>query len=165
MPMHNPPHPGQFIRDEIIDANGLSVTAAAEILKVGRSALSNLLNGHADLSPEMALRIEMAFGVGMDTLMRMQTAYDAAKVRRRAGSIRVRRFEPAAAAWTMQRPATAGGLPCRLQRFGIRRRPSRARFQLARVVHKRVAHKGVVSFQPGLYHGGHRLEDSCCQIT
>jgi antitoxin HigA-1 len=98
MSMRNPPHPGQFIRDEIIDANGLSVTAAADLLKVGRSALSNLLNGHADLSPEMALRIEMAFGIRMDTLMGMQTAYDVAQVRRRASGIHVSRFEPAVAA-------------------------------------------------------------------
>lgn len=98
MPMRNPPHPGQFIRDEIIIANGLSVTGASDLLHVGRSALSNLLNGHADLSPEMALRIEMGFGIRMDTLMGMQMAYDVAQVRRRARGIRVRRFKPAIAA-------------------------------------------------------------------
>jgi antitoxin HigA-1 len=98
MAMRNPPHPGQFIRDEILEANGLSVTAAADLLKVGRSALSNLLNEHADLSPEMALRIEMAFGIRMDTLMGMQTAYDVAQMRRRASKIRVSRFAPATAA-------------------------------------------------------------------
>lgn len=98
MPMQNPPHPGQFIRDEIIEANDLTVTAAASLLDVGRSALSNLLNAHADLSPEMALRIEKAFGIRMDTLMAMQTAYDVAQMRRRAGEIRVRAFVPATAA-------------------------------------------------------------------
>ena len=100
MAMLNPPHPGTFIRDEIIEANELSVTAAANLLKVGRSALSNLLNGHADLSPEMALRVELAFGVQMDTLLGMQTAYDVAAMRRRANKIRVRRFTPSVAVST-----------------------------------------------------------------
>ncbi|HJX96836.1 MAG TPA: HigA family addiction module antitoxin, partial [Candidatus Acidoferrum sp.] len=65
MPMKNPPHPGDFIRTEIIEATGLSVTAAAA-LQVSRPALSSLLNGKADLSGNMALRIEKAFGVKMD---------------------------------------------------------------------------------------------------
>ncbi len=98
MAMRNPPHPGQFIRDEIIEANDLTVTAAASVLKVGRSALSNLLNGNADLSPEMALRIEKAFSIPMDTLMAMQTAYAVAAMRRKAGRIHVRPFVPADAA-------------------------------------------------------------------
>src|SRR5450756_2580198 len=74
--MLNPPHPGDFIRTEIIEPLGLSVTGAAEVLGVSRPALSSLLNGKADLSGEMALRIEKAFGPRMDTLMRMQSAYD-----------------------------------------------------------------------------------------
>ena len=73
MPMKNPPHPGDFIRTEIIEPAGLSVTAAAAALHVSRPALSSLLNGKADLSGDMALRIEKAFGVKMDTLMRMQS--------------------------------------------------------------------------------------------
>ena len=72
MPIKNPPHPGDFIRTEIIQPAGLSVTAAAAVLHVSRPALSSLLNGSADLSGNMALRIEKAFGVKMDTLMRMQ---------------------------------------------------------------------------------------------
>lgn len=72
MPMKNPPHPGDFIRTEIIEPAGLSVTAAATALHVSRPALSNLLNSRADLSGDMALRIEKAFGIKMDTLMRMQ---------------------------------------------------------------------------------------------
>ena len=83
MPMKNPPHPGDFIRTEIIEPAGLSVTAAAAALKVSRPALSTLLNGKADLSGDMALRIEKAFGVRMDTLMRMQAAYDIAQTRKR----------------------------------------------------------------------------------
>ncbi len=92
MPMKNPPHPGDFIRTEIIKPARLSVTAAAAALQVSRPALSNLLNGKADLSGDMALRIEKAFGVKMDTLMRMQSAYDIAKTRKREKEIRIRRI-------------------------------------------------------------------------
>lgn len=93
MPMKNPPHPGEFIWTEIIDPAGLSVTAAATALQVSRPTLSSLLNGKADLSGDMALRIEKAFGVKMDTLMRMQSAYDIAETRKRAKGIRVRRVQ------------------------------------------------------------------------
>ena len=79
MPMKNPPHPGDFIRTEIVQPTGLTVTAAAPALRVSRPALSSLLNGKADLSGETALRIEKAFGVKMDTLMRMQTSYNIAQ--------------------------------------------------------------------------------------
>jgi addiction module HigA family antidote len=96
MPLKNPPHPGDFIRTEIIEPTRLSVTAAAAALQVSRPALSSLLNGKADLSGDMALRIEKAFGVRMDTLMRMQSAYDIAKTRSREKEIRVRRFHPRA---------------------------------------------------------------------
>src|ERR1700755_1705149 len=95
MPMKNPPHPGDFIRTEIIEPVGLSVTAAAAALQVSRPALSSVLNARADLSGEMALRIEKAFGVKMDTLMRMQSAYDIAQTRKREKEIRVRRFHRA----------------------------------------------------------------------
>ncbi len=90
MPMKNPPHPGDFIRTEIIEAAGLTVTAAATALDVSRPALSSLLNGRADLSGDMALRIEKAFGVKMDTLMRMQSSYDIAETRKREKTIKVR---------------------------------------------------------------------------
>ena len=92
MPMFNPPHPGEFIRTEIIEPLGLSVTEAARVLGVSRPTLSSLLNGKADLSGDMALRIEKAFGPKMDTLMRMQSAYDIARTRRRESRIRVRRY-------------------------------------------------------------------------
>lgn len=97
MRMLNPPHPGEFIRSEIIEPLGLTVTAAAAALRVSRPALSSLLNGKADLSGGMALRLEKAFGVKMDTLMRMQSTWDIACARKRQGKIRVRRFQPAAA--------------------------------------------------------------------
>jgi addiction module HigA family antidote len=89
--MKNPPHPGDFIRTEIIEPAGLSVTAAAAALQVSRPALSSLLNGKAELSGMMALRIEKAFGVKMDTLMRMQSAYEIARTREREQEIRVQR--------------------------------------------------------------------------
>jgi antitoxin HigA-1 len=94
MRMLNPPHPGDFIKTEIIEPLGLSVTAAAAVLGVSRPTLSSLLNGKADLSGDMALRIEKAFGVKMDTLMRMQNSYDIARTRRRENSIKVRRYNP-----------------------------------------------------------------------
>jgi len=97
MPMKNPPHPGDFIRTEIIEAAGLTVTAAATALRVSRPALSGLLNGKADLSGDMALRIEKAFGVKMDTLMRMQASYDIAQTRKREKLINVRRVSLLAA--------------------------------------------------------------------
>ena len=92
MPMKNPPHPGDFIRTEIIQPASLTVTAAAVALQVSRPALSNLLNSKADLSGDMALRIEKAFGVKMDTLMRMQASYDIAQTRKREKKIHVRRI-------------------------------------------------------------------------
>jgi addiction module HigA family antidote len=86
--MKNPPHPGDFIRTEIVEASGLSVTAAAAALGVSPPALSSLLNGKVGLSGDMALRIEKAFGVKMDTLMRMQSAYEIAQTRKREKQIR-----------------------------------------------------------------------------
>jgi addiction module HigA family antidote len=94
--MKNPPHPGDFIRTEIIDPAGLSVTDAAKSLQVSRPALSSLLNSRANLSGDMALRIEKAFGVKMDTLMRMQSSYDIAQTRKREKDIRVRRIRQTA---------------------------------------------------------------------
>lgn len=92
--LKNPPHPGGFVRTEIIEPFGLSVTAAAEVLGVTRAALSALLNGRSDLSPEMAIRLEKAFGVSMETLMRMQSSHDIAKARKAEASIKVERFIP-----------------------------------------------------------------------
>lgn len=94
MRMLNPPHPGKFIRTEILAPLGLSVTATSRVLGVSRPALSSLLNGKADLSGDMALRIEKALGVKMDTLLRMQASFDIARTRRRESKIRVRRYQP-----------------------------------------------------------------------
>lgn len=90
--MKNPAHPGGFVKSEIIEALGLSVTDAAHALGVTRPALSALLNERAHLSPEMALRIEKAFGVSMDTLMRMQNSFDIAQARKRENEINVAPF-------------------------------------------------------------------------
>ncbi len=97
MAMKNPPHPGDFIRTEIVEPAGLTVTAAAAALQVSRPALSSLLNGRASLSGDMALRIEKAFGVRMETLMRMQSSFDIAETRKREGQIRLRRVAVLAA--------------------------------------------------------------------
>jgi antitoxin HigA-1 len=92
--MKNPPHRGELIKTEVIEPLGLSAVQAAEILGVRRAPLSDLLNGKADLSAEMALRIEKAFGPSMDHLMRMQLAYDVARTRLREKEIKVRRYVP-----------------------------------------------------------------------
>lgn len=90
-----PTHPGDFIRTEILDELGLSVARAAEILGVRRATISDLVNQKANLSPEMALRIEKAFGVSMDTLLRMQAWHDSHAMRRRSGEIKVDRYKAA----------------------------------------------------------------------
>ena len=87
-----PPHPGVFIRDEILDELNLSVAAAAGALGVRRATLSDFVNAKAALSPEMALRIEKAFGVSMETLLKMQAWHDVCAMRERADEIDVRRF-------------------------------------------------------------------------
>ena len=84
-------HPGSWLRTELVEPHGLSVTNAAAKLHVTRQAMSNLLGGRAGLSAEMAIRFEKAFGISADTLMRMQAGYDLAQVRVREGAIEVER--------------------------------------------------------------------------
>lgn len=86
-----PVHPGGFVRRSVLP-DGLSVTVAPSALGVGRPARSNLLNEKASLSPEMALRVEKAFGVMMDTLLRMKARYDAYQIRQREADIPVQPF-------------------------------------------------------------------------
>jgi len=93
-PNFEPPHPGGFLKDAIVP-DEMTVTEAAKRLGVGRPALSQLLNERAALSPEMALRFEKVFGVKMDTLLRMQARHDAWHVRRRAGNLKLRPYQPA----------------------------------------------------------------------
>ena len=90
-----PSHPGAFIRIEVLEELGLNVAAAARILCVRRATLSDLVNGNASLSPEMAMRVEKAFGVSMDLLLRMQAWHDATQMRARADEVDVRRYQPA----------------------------------------------------------------------
>ncbi|MGA1198941.1 MAG: HigA family addiction module antitoxin [Candidatus Latescibacterota bacterium] len=87
-----PPHPGNFIRTEIIEELHLSVAKAAEILNVRRATLSDLINEKSALSPEMALRIEKAFDVSMDVLLRMQAWHDAAMMREKSETVNVERY-------------------------------------------------------------------------
>ena len=97
MPMKNPPHVGRVIWHGILEPLGLSITKAAEILGVRRATVSDLLNGKAALTAEMALRIHKAFGPDVDHLLRMQVAYDVAQIRRRARQIKVKRYVTKAA--------------------------------------------------------------------
>lgn len=88
-----PPHPGAFIRDEVLDELHLSISQAAEVLGVRRATLSDLVNGSAALSAEMALRVEKAFGVDMEMLLQMQAWHDAHAMRSRAREIDVKRYQ------------------------------------------------------------------------
>ena len=96
MPMKNPPHPGLSVRHDCLEPLGLSVTEAARQLGVSRKQLSDLVNGHAGISPEMAIRLDKAFGGGADTWLRLQAGYDLAQAMKRSGKIKVRRLSPAA---------------------------------------------------------------------
>lgn len=89
-----PLHPGEFVRDEVITELGLTIRAAAAALGVRTATLSNLLNEKTALSPEMALRIEKAFGLDMDTMLRMQAWHDASVMREKGLAINVQPYEP-----------------------------------------------------------------------
>jgi addiction module HigA family antidote len=93
MPMKNPPHPGELIRENLEDL-ALSVADAAAGLGITRQQLYNVINGKSGVTPEMALRLEKAFGGSADLWLRMQVNYDLAQVRRRAGEIIVERLSP-----------------------------------------------------------------------
>jgi addiction module HigA family antidote len=89
--MKNPPHPGRSVRYDCLEPLGISVTQGAKILGVTRQALNNLVNGKAAISPEMAIRLDKAFGGGAETWLRLQAAYDLAQAEKRADKIKVRR--------------------------------------------------------------------------
>jgi addiction module HigA family antidote len=95
MAMKNPPPPGEVIRELCIDPLGLTVTAAAKGLGVSRKALSELLNGHSGISPEMAIRLSKAFGGSAESWLRQQMQYNLVQVQKKAESINVNRFEHA----------------------------------------------------------------------
>jgi addiction module HigA family antidote len=96
MPMKSPPHPGLSVRHDCLEPLGLSVTDAARKLGVSRKQLSDVLNGHAGISPEMAIRLHKAFGGGADTWFRLQAAYDLAQAMKNSRKIRVERIRRAA---------------------------------------------------------------------
>ena len=97
MPMKNPPHPGRVVRLSCLEPLGLSVTDAAAVLGVSRQALSNLVNGRARISTEMAIRLAKAFGSTTETWIRLQAAYDVAQAIQRESQIQVDRYRPATA--------------------------------------------------------------------
>lgn len=99
-----PSHPGEFIREDVLDELGITVKRAAEILGVRRATLSAVLNGNASLSPEMALRVEKAFGLGMDLMLSIQAWHDAVRMRARADEIAVERYVPEAEPAAATRP-------------------------------------------------------------
>jgi len=92
MQMHNPPHPGAVIRQLCLEPLGLSVTAAAKVLRVTRKTLSELLNGRSGISPEMALRLSLAFGTTAESWLSQQMQYDLWIARRKHKTLKVRRI-------------------------------------------------------------------------
>ncbi len=94
MAMKNPPHPGRSIRENCLEPLGLSVTEAAEVLGVARHTLSRVLNGHATISPDMAIRFEKAGWSSADFWLRRQASYDLAQARRREDRTQVEPYQP-----------------------------------------------------------------------
>jgi antitoxin HigA-1 len=98
MPMKNPPHPGRIVRQECLEPLGLSVTDAAKALGVSRNALSELVNEHRGISPEMAIRLAKAFGSSATVWAGLQLDYDMAQAMRHADRIKVQRVSRTAIA-------------------------------------------------------------------
>ena len=96
MAMNNQPHPGLSIRHDCLEPLGLSVTEAAKKLGISRKQLSDIVNGHSGISPEMAIRLDKAFGGSADTWFRLQATYDLAQAMKTADRIKVERLSPAA---------------------------------------------------------------------
>jgi addiction module HigA family antidote len=94
--MKTPPHPGLSVRHDCLEPLGLNVTEAARRLGISRKQLSGVLNGHSGISPEMAIRLDKAFGGGADTWLRLQAAYDLANAMKKAKQIKVERIRRAA---------------------------------------------------------------------
>jgi len=93
MTMHNPCHPGELVKEDCLEPLGLTVKEGAEVLGVSRQALSNLVNKKAGVSPEMAIRLEKAFGGTAETWLHMQMKYDIWQARKQSGKIDVERYE------------------------------------------------------------------------
>ena len=94
MAMKNPPHPGRSIKENCLDPLGLSVTEAAKVLGVARHTLSRVLNGHAAISPEMAIRLEKAGWSNAGFWLQRQTSYNLAQTRQHEDQIKVERYWP-----------------------------------------------------------------------
>ena len=95
MKMHNPPHPGEVLRTLCIEPLGLTVTEAAKALDVSRKTLSELLNGHAGISPEMAIRLSLAFDTTAESWLAQQLQYDLWQVEQKRATLRVKRLTAA----------------------------------------------------------------------
>ena len=96
--MKNPPHPGTVVRVSCLEPFGLNVTKGAKVLGVSRQALSNLVNGRARMSSEMAIRLAKVFGSTTETWIRLQTAYDVVQAQAREAEIEIEPYEPQPAA-------------------------------------------------------------------
>lgn len=92
MSMKEPPHPGLSVRHDCLEALGLSITQGAKVLGVTRQALNNLVNGKAGISPEMAIRLDKAFGGTAEAWLALQRVYDLAQARKNEGAISVKRY-------------------------------------------------------------------------
>ena len=95
MLMHNPPHPGEILRELCLEPLGISVTAAAESLGVSRKTLSSILNGRAGISPEMAIRLSIAFETSAESWLNQQLQYDLSQAEQSRDSLHVRRLSAA----------------------------------------------------------------------
>ena len=93
MVMKNPPHPGRSIKENCLDPLGLNVTETARVLGVARHTLSRVLNGHAAISPEMAIRLEKAGWSNAEFWLRRQTSYDLMQARKSEDQIKVERYQ------------------------------------------------------------------------
>ena len=95
MKMHNPPHPGEVLRELCIEPMGLSITEAAKALGVSRKTLSSILNGRSGISPEMAVRLSLAFGTSAESWLNQQAQYDLWEVEKKRKSLKVKRLSEA----------------------------------------------------------------------
>jgi addiction module HigA family antidote len=96
MKMHNPPHPGKILRELCIEPMGLSVTGAADSLGVARKTLSSILNGHSGISPEMAVRLSLAFGTSSESWLNQQVQYDLWIAEKKRKTLKVKKLKKAA---------------------------------------------------------------------
>ncbi len=94
MPMKNPPHPGLSVRHDCLEALGLNVSAAARKLGISRKQLSDIVNCRSGISPEMAIRLDKAFGGAAETWYRLQSAYELAQAMKKSDQIKVERLTP-----------------------------------------------------------------------